>query len=251
MRKNRLLWLAVAAGALSCSTPKTGEADDMNVNDRMTALVKVLAHTDSATAEAAMDLFFNEIGSADTTLARVAELADKYLNNPESHAKNEGLFIRFAQRLLNADSLPEAARERTAEKLRLAKLNRPGSIAADFAFADARGNKHRLHEIKARKLLLVFYNPECTHCTEILANLAANKRLNAEIAAGQTVVTAIYAEGKHDVWQKSLPEMPGNWMVGYDLDGVMANDLYDLPAMPYAFVLDSAKRVIVKDPVLK
>lgn len=44
--------------------------------------------------------------------------------------------------------------------------------------------------------------------------------------------------------------MPANWLVGYDLTGILDAETYDLPAMPTPYLLDGDKRVILKDPQL-
>lgn len=139
-------------------------------------------------------------------------------------------------------------KERGAGRLKIALLNRPGSIATDFHYLTSRGERLSLHELKSECTLLVFYDPECPHCSDILKILARDKRVNFAISAGHLKILAVYAEGHRDVWERTKGDMPQNWIVGYDLTGVLDNNLYDLPAMPILYLLDSEKRVLLKDP---
>lgn len=166
----------------------------------------------------------------------------------ESPYRNEERYIAFADSLLSTDNLPDALRERVAERRRIALLNRPGSIAADFRYVDHNGKESRLHDLKSTLTLLIFYDPECPHCEDILRSYASSKIINRAISQNKLTVIAIYAEGKRDVWDKTRYDLPDNWLVGYDLTGVLDEDLYYLPAMPTPYLLDVDKRVLLKDP---
>lgn len=130
-------------------------------------------------------------------------------------------------------------------------LNRPGTIAADFSYLDRRGKEARLHDLNSPLTLLVFYDPECPHCSDILRGLASSKAINRAIAEKNLTVLAIYAEEKREVWDKTRNDMPDNWIVGYDLTGILNEKIYDLPAMPLPYLLDSNMQVILKDPEVK
>lgn len=215
---------------------------------RIISIVRLLPRTDSLTAKKALSVFFNGLKKDEAAMEMAAGLAKHYLGNPASPARNETLYIQFLQSMLSTDSLPETVRSRSKENLRVALLNRPGTIATNFKFIDRNGNHMSLHDLTARQTLLVFYDPECHHCSDILTMLAKATNINSAIQKGDLTVLAIYAEGNRKLWEKTSGEMPQNWKVGYDVTGILDNDLYDLPAMPVIYLLDSNKRVILKDP---
>lgn len=171
--------------------------------------------------------------------------------SPESPYRDEGRYIRFLDTLLISDSLPEDLRERAEYRKRIAMLNRPGTTAGDFCYLERNGKKSRLHNLKSPLTLIVFYDPECPHCNDILLSLASSETLNIAIAEKYLTVIAIYAEGKREVWNETRSDMPTNWVVGYDLTGILDKDIYDLPAMPTPYLLDKDKRVILKDPDIR
>lgn len=175
-------------------------------------------------------------------------IAYRHWGSPASPYRDESRYIVFLDSLLACDSLPDGMRDRVEYKRRIAMLNRPGTIAADFRFLERHGGEFRLRHLKSPLTLLVFYDPKCPHCTDILRALATSKTVNAAIARKELSVIAIYAEGKRDVWDTTCKDMPDNWLVGFDLTGILDQELYDLPAMPTPYLLDSDKRVILKDP---
>lgn len=178
-------------------------------------------------------------------------IAYLYLGSPASPYRDESRYIVFLDSLLVSDSLPDGLRERAEYRRQVAMLNRPGTIASDFRYLERHGRESRLHDLKTPFTILVFYDPECPHCNDILRSLAFSKTINISIAEKELTVIAIYAEGNRDVWDKTRNDLPENWLVGYDLTGVLDEELYNLPAMPTLYLLDSGKRVILKDPDLK
>lgn len=185
---------------------------------------------------------------AGVDLWKADSIAYRYWGSPSSPYRDEGRYVAFLDSLLAVDSLPETLRERALDRRRIALLNRPGTIAADFRYLERHGEESTLHDLKSPLTLLLFYDPECPHCKDILSALALSEGVNKAIAAKKLTVIAIYAEGKRDVWDKTRSEMPENWLVGYDLTGILDAETYDLPAMPTPYLLDGDKRVMLKDP---
>lgn len=178
-------------------------------------------------------------------------IAYRRWGSPASPYRDEGRYISFLDSFLVRDDLPEELRERAEYRKRIAMLNRPGSIAADFRYLERHGKTALLHELESPLTLLVFYDPECPHCSDILRAIASSKTINSAIAEKELTVIAVYAEGKREVWDNTRYDLPDNWLVGYDLTGILDKELYNLPAMPTPYLLNSGKEVILKDPELK
>ena len=222
--------------------------DDSVMTDRMVEIVKLMPRTDSLVTRRALTGFFSGISHDGRGMAIADSLGNLYLNNPASPVRDGELYIRFLDAMLSVDSIPETVRLRAEERLRTALLNRAGTIANDFTFIERAGRSGSLHSLQAPRTLVVFYDPECPHCGDILKHIANSRRINAAIAGGRLTVLAVYAEGKRDVWERTKAAMPRNWLVGYDTAGILDHDLYDLPAMPTLYLLDADKTVILKDP---
>lgn len=214
----------------------------------MVKIVKLLPHSDSIVTRLALTCFFRGIRHDGRGMAIADSLGNLYLNNPASPARDGELYIRFLDAMLSVDSIPDAIRLRAQDRLRTVLLNRIGSTANDFTYIERGGAHGSLHSSGDTRILLVFYDPECPHCGDILKQIANAPKINAAIADGQLIVLAVYAEGKRDVWERTKADMPRNWLVGYDTTGILDNDLYDLPAMPTLYLLDPDKRVMLKDP---
>ena len=179
----------------------------------------------------------------------LTKTADDYLYNPNSPFYNEGVYGMYLETLLEALPAGDAMRSSYNFRRELVKRNNPGDRATDFAYNLPDGTRRTLAAtpVKNDRLLLVFYDPECESCHEVLGQMAADRALAEAVRAGKLSVLAIYTEGNEAAWRKALPDMPAGWMVGTDHEAVKTGTLYDLKAMPSLYLLDGKKTVLLKD----
>ena len=179
----------------------------------------------------------------------LTQTADDYLFNPNSPFYNEGLYGMYLEALLGKLPQTDAMRSAYRFKLELVKRNNVGDKATDFTYYQSDGMRCTLATtpVKNDRLLLVFYDPECESCHEVLLQMAADTALAEAVRIGKLSVLAVYTEGNDEVWRKALPDMPEGWMVGTDREAVKTGALYDLKAMPSLYLLDGKKTVLLKD----
>lgn len=179
----------------------------------------------------------------------LTKTADDYLFNPNSPFYNEALYGMYLEALLGKLPQTDAMRSAYRFKLELVRRNNVGDKATDFVYYLSDGTRHTLAAtpVKNNRLLLVFYDPECESCHEILGQMAADTALTEAVQTGKLSVVAVYTEGNKAAWRKALPDMPEGWTVGTDREAVKTGALYDLKAMPSLYLLDGQKTVLLKD----
>ena len=176
------------------------------------------------------------------------KLTDKYLYDPNSPLRNEDHYAFFASHLASSDLVEPVMQEKYARIVRLAALNRVGTKAADFRFADKRGRIFTLYGIKAELTLLFFSNPGCTACKEIIDVLNNDPVISGLIKDGTMKVLNIYIDEDLEAWRSYMPIYPETWYNGFDPDLVIRGEtLYNVRAIPSLYLLDSDKKVIMKD----
>ncbi len=181
-------------------------------------------------------------------LQTICDLAEKYLSEPDSPLRNEEQYILFLEEQLQLPTLSADDRLRPTLRLQTAKKNRLGTKATDFTYKTRDGKRSTLMNTPGRRLLLVFYDPACSHCTDILNGLRRNDMLNSLIEKGEVSVLAVYTEGDADLWEQTKDSLPQQWTVAMDQSGIVDNVLYDTPAMPVLYLLAGDKTVLLKDP---
>ncbi len=176
-------------------------------------------------------------------------MADDYLYNPNSPFYNEALYRLYLEALLKKLPADDVRRSTFDFRLKLLKRNNVGQKATDFVYYLSDGSRHTLAAtpVKNDRLLLMFYDPECESCHEVLLQMAADTALAEAVRTGKLSVLAVYTEGNDAAWRKALPDMPEGWMVGTDREAVKTGALYDLKAMPSLYLLDGSKTVLLKD----
>ena len=85
-------------------------------------------------------------------------------------------------------------------------------------------------------------------CKTIRDAICESQLLTELIQSGQMKVLALYPDELLDEWHAYKEHIPSNWINSYDKGTVIRNkNLYDLKAIPALYLLDSAKRVLIKD----
>lgn len=125
------------------------------------------------------------------------------------------------------------------------EVNARGSIAADFRFATEEASENRLLTYRpGEPLLLLFYDPDCSHCREVIAELAAAEPGRLP----QVLAVCIEASAKR--WEQTRDALPKEWIRAYDRSDVLANDIYIIRSMPSIYLLDSDRRIELKNPTV-
>ena len=177
-----------------------------------------------------------------------ASLVDKYLFDPNSPLRDEDLYGAYASRLAAYEGYTEVQKEKYARDARLCALNKVGTKAADFRFADRRGKIRTLYGVEAPYTLLFFSNPGCEACMSIINVLKEDPQISSMISSGRLKVLNIYIDEDLDAWRSYMPVYPDEWYNGFDPDFVIRNEtLYNVRAIPSLYLLDSDKTVLLKD----
>lgn len=227
-------------------------ADRQVVEQAFVAFATLLERraSEPETVRAAMGSFCGALEQAGTRVRTdLTRLMDECLYNPNSRFYDEALYaVYLEERLVVADKA-DPLRSAWVFKLDLIRRNAVGSAASDFVYYLPDGRRCSLYTtpMRGRRLLLVFYDPECHSCHDILVGMFADPVLNRALETDRVTVLAVYTEGKPEVWKKYLEGMPAKWLIGEDRRSVKDKALYDLKAMPTLYLLDADRKVLLKD----
>lgn len=176
------------------------------------------------------------------------DLFQKYYYDPNSPMRNEDVYYHFVSRYASYEGLTDVEKAKYEREARLCALNRIGTRASDFRFADRRGNIMNLYDIKAELTLLFFSNPGCEACMNIISVLREDPVISSMVASGRIAVANIYIDEDIQAWRSYMPVYPEEWYNGFDPDMVLrSNETYAIRAIPSLYLLDSEKRIIMKD----
>ena len=181
---------------------------------------------------------------------QLSRLTKHYLYDPNSPVRNEDLYQAYAEGLAKTDLIDEGYRKGYEWEARMCSLNRKGTPAADFSFIDTRGRLRTLYGVKAKYTLLIFGNPGCNACQQLMAAMKETPEIARQIESGYLQVVDVYIDQDIDDWKEHIPEYPAEWINGYDPGYVIRTDLiYNVRGIPSIYLLDESKTVLMKDAV--
>lgn len=225
-----------------------GGVPKADVESQMGVFATLLQQAPIPAGQKAMQALYTNLEKAPGLFEPMVELTKRYFWDPNSPVRNEALYLPFVKALSQSPLVKEDLRSAYAWDARLCALNLPGSTAADFRFVDTSGRTRTLHSVKAEYVLLVFGNPDCTACRELVENMSSIPQIAALEASGRLKVVDIYIDQEIDVWKQRMASYPKNWINGYDPDYIIRQDLvYDVRAVPSIYLLDRDKTVLLKD----
>ena len=195
-----------------------------------------------------VEKFMVKAGQYPHSLRYFAMLAEQVLYDPNSPLRSDELYIPVLQAQVESEWLDKYEKLSPQYNLDLALQNRIGRPANDFRYTTSTGRTGSLYGIKAKYTLIFFNNPGCTMCKTIREDICSSQLLTELISSGEMKVLALYPDELLDEWHAYKEHIPSNWINSYDKGTVIRNkNLYDLKAIPALYLLDSAKRVLIKD----
>ena len=182
----------------------------------------------------------------------VCALLTRYLYDPNSPVRNEDAYLPFVKKMSESDLVPESMRPAYAFDAKACGLNRTGTRAADFGFTDLQGKRHTLYAVTAPLTVLLFSNPGCPNCREIMQALTGDALLRQAVEAGVVAVVNVYIDLEREKWAAYAKDYPKEWYNGYDHTYRIRTDMtYNIRAIPSLYLLGADKTVILKDATIE
>ena len=161
--------------------------------------------------------------------------------------RNEDLYATFAAPLAESRFTPDNMRTAYRYDVKMCSLNKVGTPASDFRYIDRFGRTHRLYDLRTDYTMVIFLNPGCAACEEIVEALAEPVVVNL-IKDGSMTLLGMYIDEDIASWLDKCDRLPELWKDGYDPDLIIRADrIYNVRAIPSIYLLDRDKKVIMKD----
>ena len=173
--------------------------------------------------------------------ARFLLLADKYLHDPNSPYRDDEQYLLFLQYAATHQLADYTTNPRYQKHYTMVQKNRVGTHAADFPFTTQAGEEGHLYGVQSPYILLFFHDPNCEECQWVKQQLESQ---HAHFAQKGVLVVAVYIDDEVEAWRKA--HYPSTWLSVYAPE-IDKQDLYDIKALPTLYLLDTQKRVILKD----
>ena len=211
----------------------TSDANRATAEQGFVDYINLMQLADSTVQAASARIFVDSISQKEHRQLQFNKLINHYLDNPESPMRNDVTYVHLLR------AMPKTP-QRTFLIQALTK-NTPGTVAADIPLGDAICScdtstpgesgkspgvpERRLHQVQSPTTLLVLYDPFCGHCLEMMPKI---NEMMKEGYASQTCAIYINVE-----------------------QNTKANEAYYISSLPALYLLDSEKKVLVKEGSLE
>lgn len=116
--------------------------------------------------------------------------------------------------------------------------------ASDFRYVIKNNDSvFRLYDLRTDSLIILFYDPDCSHCEKEIKKLRKDKSLNKAIADKRCVVLTIPPDITMNEWEQNLNKLPKQWINAWSLDNDLIIKKY-LWKVPEIFILNKDKQII-------
>ena len=181
-------------------------------------------------------------------MKHLTALLERYLYDPNSPMRNEDLCLPLFNCILGSSFMQPSQQQYYSWQAKMCAMNQVGTGAADFSFIDTKGKSWKLYNVDAEYLVLIFGNPDCSACQELVEAMGSLPQISGLEASGRLKVVDIYIDEDIAAWKAGAAGYPQSWINGYDPAGIIRGDaLYHVRAIPSIYLLDSKKTVLLKD----
>lgn len=214
--------------------------------------INILRKVTPDKANKGINILMKHAGESQRMYLHLFGFAEKFLYNPNSPFRNETLYEFFLKEALATKAIDPLYKIRIQKQFDMSQRNRPGQKATNFYFTLKDGASSSLFQIKSKRLLLYFQNPDCNECNATRKKIVQSNVISQLIRDGWLKILALYPDQDLILWNKHYTEFPDTWINGYDKGTViMKNQLYDLKAIPTLYLLDENKTVLFRDPTFE
>lgn len=186
----------------------------------------------------------------------LVKFVQQYIN-PE-YMGQDAVFVHLFEKYINtgqASFFTKQYREFIDKRAYSLMANLIGQPAADLDMVDEAGKRTRLYDVKAPYTVVVFWDPTCGHCKEVVPKV--DSIYKAKWKAQGVKIYGVKVDGPADEWKKFISEHKlADWYHVYQLpsteDAISAagkpgfRQLYDVYQTPIIYLLDNDKRIIAK-----
>lgn len=202
--------------------------------------------------------------NSDTIINSIDNILGKSLKNPEVYhfllnsllstfdlsgeIPNDEAFVHIAENYYLKELAPWVNEDfigRLKKHVSDLKPTLIGATAPSLILSDTASNKLSLYDIKSCFTLVIFWNPECEHCAEYLAEL---KNAYDSYDKEYFQVYAVLATDNQKKWKTYIQNNKFKWLNVYD--ATKKNDFiqtYKLFMIPRIYLLDNNKHIVLKD----
>ncbi len=169
------------------------------------------------------------------------ELADEYFYNGNALLRDDEVYIPIVRKMMQSRWVDESDSVRLGYRLEMLCKNRVGHTAADLTLRVGKEWKTLSQLADADTVFVLFFDPECESCRDMIDRLRADQSLSRMCRDGRGKVILIDVEAR----RRAKIDVPSTWVYASDKrHEVTVGGKYHLPSVPRLYHIDRSMRVV-------
>ncbi len=193
----------------------------------------------------------------------LVKFVNRYLN--QKYMWEDAVFVHLFEKYFSQKTYPwlsEAGKKTITDRAYSLMANIMGSPASDIELPDSTGAMKNLFSLQADYTIVVFWDPTCGHCKEVLPQIDSIYRAKWKMDGIKIFAVSKETDGTKKNWTDFIKEqkLEGWTHVYYSKADDKArtdagipgySQLYDVLTFPTIYLLDKEKRIVAKKLALE
>lgn len=178
----------------------------------------------------------------------ISGISTEFLFGVNSNYRNEELYIPMLEFFINSKFVDENQKKLYEKDLKECLKNRIGQPASDFEYSTRNGKISSLYKIKADYTIIIFSNPGCNACKDVMKYVDSSDKITKLIIHKRIAILNMFIDENIADWYKESQLLPKELINAYDPNLIIRNKgLYYVRAIPSIYILDKDKKTLYKD----
>lgn len=203
-----------------------------------------MPYASADTVHMAIGAYMEKVGkTGGENVATIGRIAEAWLYSDTAAYFSEEVYLPFAKAVAGHKKVDNATRQRLQAQIKILENSSVGAKAGGFDFVTRADSTMNFNDVVASRIILFFYDPECTDCSLAKTRMSVDFNLNQLIDGRLVKVVAIYPGEPTPEWKENAAGLPEGWIVGAAPD---IDLLYDIPTTPDMYYLDARHKILAK-----
>lgn len=225
-------------------------SDKQDIEQAIVNYLEILRRVDTLLADSSLNALLGrmEKHGRQEVYSYFQESLKRHLYEPNSQLRSDALYLQVATFVSRDQHSDIAEKSRAKAIAAVINKNKPGHLASDFHIRLTNQDTTTLRQLQGTPMLLMFYDPDCHTCQEIMETLKTSAAISKAVDGKKLQIVMIYPGTNIDIWNKHQTSIPSTWINGMNPNSELREkELYDLRGFPTLYLLDAHQRVLLKN----
>ena len=207
--------------------------------------MQLVGQAQADTAMASVDNLILRVRKADAkNLLTLGTIAREVLYSDSAVMFSEQLYYPFAKAVAECGKISSADRASFAYESGILGTSQVGMTLPDITFTRPDGTKGSLSDAGRKRVVLMFFDPDCDDCRMISVMQSTDTNLKQLHEKGFLQLVMLYPGEPNEEFKRKAATFPEEWIVGANPD---LDTMFNFPMMPTVYYLSPKYKILAKN----